>query len=90
MALDFSAAILEARWPKNKKQWSHVFNSPLNSAKQLTKHEKRMKVFWETPGLQNLHLIHLEETTECFFYQSKGVNQEKERHGVEERGENWR
>ena len=47
-----------------------------------------MKIFWETPGLQNLHLIHLEETTECFFYQSKGVNQEKERHGVEERGEN--
>ena len=72
MALDFSAAILEARWLKNKKQWSHVFNISLNSAKQLTKHEKRMKIFLETLGLQNLHLVYsLEETIECFFTKAR-------------------
>lgn len=42
-----------------------------------------MKIFLETLGLQNLHLVYsLEETIECYFYQSKRVNQEKERHGV--------
>lgn len=28
-----------------------------------------MKIFLETPGLQNLHLVYsLEETIECFFF----------------------
>lgn len=32
------------RWLKNK-QWSNVFSIPLNSAKQLIKHEKKRRYF---------------------------------------------
>lgn len=86
MALVFSKATLEVRL-KNKKQWSNVFNIPLNSAKQLIKYEERMKIFLDTPRLQKFtsHTIFLKKLLNVELHQNKSINQKKKRHGGERR-----
>lgn len=82
MAVDFWAATLEARRPKDKKQKSNVFNIPLNSAKQLIKHEKWIKTLLEKiPGLQKFtsHSLFWKELLNAELYQSKRVYLEREK-----------